>query len=57
MSKSAPSPSPPPPLLGFVCGTVSGVLTYFTGDNIAAALLAGLAAGAGATAFLHTAVR
>ncbi|MFI9817954.1 hypothetical protein [Saccharothrix variisporea] len=40
-------------VLGLLCGTAAGVLTYLAGDNTAAAVLAGLAASGAAVAFFH----
>jgi hypothetical protein len=40
-------------LLGLLCGATAGVLTYLAGDNIAAAILAGLATMGAAIAFFH----
>jgi len=40
-------------LLGLVCGTGAGTLTYLAGNNIAAAILAGLTASGVSVAFFH----
>ncbi|NUT47981.1 MAG: hypothetical protein HOV94_11825 [Saccharothrix sp.] len=40
-------------LLGLVCGAGAGVLAYLAGNNVAAAVLAGLAASGVSVAFFH----
>lgn len=40
-------------LLGLMCGTGAGTLTYLAGNNVAAAVLAGLAASGASVAFFH----
>ncbi|MCC8248786.1 hypothetical protein [Saccharothrix luteola] len=40
-------------LLGLVCGTGAGTLTYLAGNNAATAILAGLTASGVSVAFFH----
>jgi hypothetical protein len=40
--------------LGLVCGVAAGSLTYLAGNNVAAAVFAGLAASGVSVAFFHT---
>lgn len=40
-------------LLGLLCGTAAGVLTWLAGENLAAAVLGGLAATGVGVAFFH----
>lgn len=41
-------------LLGCACGAAAGTLTFLAGDNLAAAVLAGLGCVAASTAFFHS---
>jgi hypothetical protein len=41
---------------GLMAGTAIGILTHFVADNLAEAVLAGIAACAGAINFLHAVI-